>query len=146
MMGWVSLLKYPFSLALGLTIQLLSYLLSTLLFLASPVIYIGHVVLYLALLPLRILVILEAFIYFMTGAVLVGASIGMILHFTGSTISQLLQIEESDEPRRPRVKRELPNFESQHSSFDYLEAQTEDRKFLPYSTILEEEENSHESG
>jgi hypothetical protein len=58
-MGWVSIVKYPLLLVLGLTIQLLSYLLSTLLFLASPVIYIGHVVLYLALLPLRILIKLE---------------------------------------------------------------------------------------
>jgi hypothetical protein len=58
-MSWVSILTYPLLLVLGLTIQLLSYLLATLLFLASPVIYIGHVVLYLALLPLRILVILE---------------------------------------------------------------------------------------
>lgn len=82
----------------------------------------------------------------MTGAVLVGATIGMILHFTGSTISQFLQIEESDEPRRPRVKRERLYSELQHPSFDYLEAQMEDHKFLPYSTILEEEENSHESG
>lgn len=83
----------------------------------------------------------------MTGAVLVGATIGMILHFTGSTISQFLRIEESDEPRRPRVKRELLDFEPQNpSSFDYLEAQMDDGKFLPYSTILEEEENSQESG
>lgn len=58
-MGWVSILKYPLLLILGLTTQLLSYLLSTLLFLASPVIYIGHVVLYLTLLPLRILINLE---------------------------------------------------------------------------------------
>ena len=58
-MNWVSILKYPLSLILGLTIQLLSYLFSTLLFLASPVIYIGHVVLYLTLLPLRILIKLE---------------------------------------------------------------------------------------
>ncbi|KAJ5252771.1 hypothetical protein N7489_003181 [Penicillium chrysogenum] len=145
-MGWVSIVKYPLLLVLGFTIQLLSYLLSTLLFLASPVIYIGHVVLYLALLPLRILIKLEAFIYFMTGAVLVGATLGMMLHFTGSTLSQVLHIEESDEPRRPRVKQELLDSEPQKPSFDYLEAQTEDRKFLPYSTILEEEENSHESG
>ena len=81
----------------------------------------------------------------MAGAVLVGATIGMILHFTGSILSQALQIEQSDEPRRPRVKQELLDSESQKPSFDYLEAQTEDRKFLPYSTILEEEENSHES-
>ncbi|KAJ5375485.1 hypothetical protein N7517_007491 [Penicillium concentricum] len=145
-MGWVSILTCPLSFVLGFTIQLLSYLLATLLFLASPLIYIGHVVLYLALLPLRILVILKGLIYFMTGAVLVGATIGMILHFTGSTISQLLQIEESDEPQRPRLKRELLEPEPQNPSFDYLEAQMEDRKFLPYSTILEEEENSHESG
>ncbi|OQE43492.1 hypothetical protein PENCOP_c003G08722 [Penicillium coprophilum] len=145
-MSWVSILIYPLSFAFGLTTQLLSYLLATLLFLASPLIYIGHVVLYLALLPLRILMILEAFIYFMTGAVLVGATIGMILHFTGSTISQLLQIEESDEPRQPHVKRELLDSEPRNPSFDYLEVQIEDRKFLPYSTILEEEENSHESG
>ncbi|KAJ5972799.1 uncharacterized protein N7479_002717 [Penicillium vulpinum] len=145
-MGWASILTYPLSFVLAFTIRLLSYLLSILLFLASPVIYIGHVVLYLALLPLRILVILEAFLYFMTGAVLVGATIGMILHFTGSTISQFLQIEESDEPRRPRVKQELLDSEPQNPSFDYLEVQMEDRKFLPYSTILEEEENSHESG
>lgn len=58
-MGWVSILKYPLSLVLGLTIQLLSYLLSTILFLASPLIYVGQVVLYLALLPLRILIKLE---------------------------------------------------------------------------------------
>lgn len=58
-MSWVSILKYPLLLVVGFIIQLLSYLLSTLLFLASPVIYIGHVFLYLALLPLRILVILE---------------------------------------------------------------------------------------
>ena len=82
----------------------------------------------------------------MTGAVLVGVTIGMILNFTGSTVSQFLQIEESDEPQRPRVKRELLYSECQHPSFDYLEAQTEDHKLLPYSTILEEEENSHESG
>lgn len=82
----------------------------------------------------------------MTGAVLVGATIGIILHFTGSTISQLLQIEDSDEPRQPRVKHELLDSQPQNPSFDYLEAQTEDRKFLPYSTILEEEENSQESG
>jgi hypothetical protein len=88
----------------------------------------------------------QAFIYFMAGAVLVGATIGMILHFTGSTISQFLRIEESDEPRRPRVKRELLDFEPQKPSFDYLEAQMDDGKFLPYSTILEEEENSQESG
>ncbi|KAG0160510.1 hypothetical protein Pdw03_0294 [Penicillium digitatum] len=144
-MDWVSILKLPLSLVLGLTIQLLSYLLSTLLFIASPVIYIGRVVFSLALLPFRILVILEAFIYFMTGAVIVGATIGMALHFTGSTISNLLQIEESDEPRRPRVKRELLDFEPQRLPFDFLEAQTEDRKLLAYSTILEEEENSNES-
>lgn len=58
-MGWLSILKYPLLLILGLTTQLLSYLLSTLLFLASPVIYVGHVVLYLTLLPLRILIKLE---------------------------------------------------------------------------------------
>ncbi|KAI3224866.1 hypothetical protein DTO012A9_6961 [Penicillium roqueforti] len=145
-MSWVSILKYPLLLVVGFIIQLLSYLLSTLLFLASPVIYIGHVFLYLALLPLRILVILEGFIYFMTVAVLVGATIGMILHFTGSVISQFLRIEESNGPRRPRVKQELLYSVPQNHSFDYLAAQLDDRKFLPYSTILEEEENSYESG
>lgn len=173
MMSWLSLLAYPVSLVFGFTIQLLSYLLSLLLFLASPVIYLGHVGLYLALLPLRILIKLEvcsesklytvsylgycssllvvftklyqAFIYFMTGAVLLGATIGMILHFTGSTISQMVGIEYSDMPRRPRVKQESVDSTPRNLSFDYLEAQSEERKFLSYSTILEEEENSHES-
>ncbi|KAJ5545446.1 hypothetical protein N7461_007750 [Penicillium sp. DV-2018c] len=146
-MSWLSVLTYPVSFIFGFALQLLSYLLSSLLFLASPVIYLGHVVLYLTLLPLRILVRLEAFIYFMTGAILIGATVGMMLHFSGTTISQFLHIEysESEERPRPRVKRELVESPPPKPPFDYLEALTEDRKFLPYSTILEEEENSHGS-
>ena len=84
----------------------------------------------------------------MTGAVLIGATVGMILHFTGSTISQALHIEDSHEQPRRRVKRESrESIDStpQKPPFGYLEAKTEDTKYLPYSTILEEEENSHES-
>jgi hypothetical protein len=81
----------------------------------------------------------------MTGAILIGATVGMFLHFSGTTISQFLHIEYSEEPQRPRVKREIVDSAPLNPPFDYLEAQTEDRKFLPYSTILEEEENSHES-
>ncbi|KAJ5778949.1 hypothetical protein N7457_006669 [Penicillium paradoxum] len=145
MMGWFSPLTYPLSLVFGVLLQLLSYLLSFLLFLASPVIYLGHVVLYLTLLPLRILIRLEAFIYFMTMAVLIGATAGMLLYFTGTTITQALHIEGSNEIRRPRRKQELLNSASLNPSFDYFEAQVEERKFLPYSTILEEEETSYGS-
>lgn len=79
----------------------------------------------------------------MTGAVLLGATIGMILYFTGTTISQMVGIEYSDMPRRPRVKLESVDSTPQNLSLDYLDG--EERKFLFYPTILEEEENSHDS-
>lgn len=90
----------------------------------------------------------QGFIYFMTGAVLIGATVGMALHFTGSIITQVLHIQESTEKTRRRVKREPResiNSTPEEPPFDYLETKTEDTKYLPYSTILEEEENSHES-
>ncbi|OGE51077.1 hypothetical protein PENARI_c014G06674 [Penicillium arizonense] len=128
----------------SVTTQLLSYLLSPLLFLLSPVIYLGRLALYLTLLPLRILIRLEAFIYFMTGAVLIGATIGMFLYFTGTGLSHVLRIEDSDEPHRRPVKHEAIDPAPQDSPFDYLDLKTEDHKFLP-STILEEEETSYDS-
>jgi hypothetical protein len=84
----------------------------------------------------------------MTGAVLIGATLGMFLHFTGSVISQVLRIEDSPEQPRRRVNREpqeSTDSTPEQPPFDYLEAKTEDTKYFPYSTILEEEENSHDS-
>ncbi|CAG8135684.1 unnamed protein product [Penicillium salamii] len=143
-MNWLSVITTPFTFILGLTATLLSYLLSPLLFIASPVIYLGNVILYLTQLPLRILIKLEAFIYFMTVAVLIGATVGMILHFTGSTITQALKIGETPEKQR-RVKRESIDSSPEDPPFNYLETKAEDTKYLPYSTILEEEESSRES-
>lgn len=87
----------------------------------------------------------QAFIYFMTVAVLIGATVGMALHFTGSTITQALHIEDSPEQPRSRVKRESIDSTPEGPPFDYLETKVEDTKYLPYSTILEEEESSRES-
>lgn len=84
----------------------------------------------------------------MTGAVLIGATLGMFLHFTGSLVSHTLHIQDSPERSRRRVKREpQESIDStpEEPPFDYLDANMEDTKYLPYSTILEEEENSHDS-
>lgn len=83
----------------------------------------------------------------MTVAVLIGATVGMALHFTGSTITQALRIEDSPEQPRHRVKRESIDStpKDEDPPFDYLETKVEDTKYLPYSTILEEEESSRDS-
>lgn len=80
----------------------------------------------------------------MTGAVLTGAIVGMILHFTGSTISQALHIEWPDEIPRRRTRRKSIQSTPEDPPFNYLETK-EDTKDFPWSTILEEEESSHES-
>lgn len=92
----------------------------------------------------------QAFICFMTGAVLIGATIGMILYFTGNIISQVLKVEDSPEQPWNRVKEESRESiastpEEPELPFDYWEMQKKDTKYLPYSTILEEEENSNGS-
>ncbi|KAJ5302174.1 hypothetical protein PENANT_c008G09725 [Penicillium antarcticum] len=143
-MSWISIPTAIVSFIFSATIQLLSYLLSPLLFLLSPVIYLGRLALYITLLPLRILIRLEAFIYFMTGAVLIGATIGMFLYFTGTGLSHALLIDGSDEPRRRAVKREAIDPVPQEPPFDYLDVKIEDQRYLP-STILEEEETSYDS-
>ncbi|KAJ5753704.1 uncharacterized protein N7511_007857 [Penicillium nucicola] len=143
-MGWISIPAAVVSFIWSVTIQLLSYLLSPLVFLLSPVIYLGRLALYITLLPLRILIKLEAFIYFLTGAVLIGATIGMFLYFTGTGLSHALQIEGLDEPRRRPVKREAIDAAPQGSPFDYLDVKIEDYRHPP-STILEEEETSYDS-
>lgn len=81
----------------------------------------------------------------MTIAVLIGATIGMGLHFTGSTITQALHINDSPEKPRRRVKKESIDSTPEDPPFDYLETKAEDIKYLPYSTILEEEESSRDS-
>jgi hypothetical protein len=86
----------------------------------------------------------------MTGAVLIGATIGMILYFTGNIISQVLKVEDSPEQPWNRVKEESRESiastpEEPELPFDYWEMQKKDTKYLPYSTILEEEENSNGS-
>jgi hypothetical protein len=80
----------------------------------------------------------------MTGAVLIGATIGMFLYFTGTGLSNILRIEGSDKPRRRPVKHEAIDPAPEDPPFDYLDIKTDDHHFLT-STILEEEETSYGS-
>lgn len=141
----------------GILKQLLIYVLSFLYLLASPLLYLGHGLLKLALLPVRIilkfevlqcqpkmflllyaLTIRQAFIYFVTGAVLTGITVGLFLHFAGTSLTQLLRLEstrppphraELVDPNEPPADWEL-KWRDQYTSF----------------TILEEEETSQGSG
>lgn len=143
---------------LGIVKQILLYVLSFLYILASPLLYLGHGLLTLALLPLRIILKFEvleqccpvsplhncrltwwqAFIYFVTGAVLTGVTVGLFLHYVGDSLSQLLRLN----PTNPRPK-ESDLVHPKDSSFEW-ESKWRDQ-YLP-STILEEDENSQASG
>lgn len=81
----------------------------------------------------------QAFIYFVTGAVLAGVIAGLFLHFAGDSLSQLLRLHPSNS--RPNDDSNLIN--SKELAFDW-ESKWRDQ-YLP-STILEEDENSQASG
>ena len=148
-----------FSVLYTVLIQLFSWLLYPLYLLATPLLYLLNGLLTLALLPLRFLLIFEVrsflscssvlsifllekltrcqtFIYFVTGAVLTGVSVGLFLHYTGGALSQLLQLQPSQQPLSSDFvdpKEEPIDWESKWGN-----------QFLS-STILEEEENSQSS-
>ncbi|KAJ5669273.1 hypothetical protein N7462_010343 [Penicillium macrosclerotiorum] len=114
--------------------QLFSYGLLLLYLLASPVLYLGRNLLSLALLPLRILIKFEAFLTFVTGAVLTGVTVGLFLYITGDTLSQFLRLQQESQLISPDGSIDLKD-----PSLEW-EAKLES-PFLP-STILEEEESS----
>lgn len=144
----------------GILKQLLLYVLSFLYLLASPLLYLGHGLLTLALLPLRIvlkfevgylstltgwffslihaLTRLQAFIYFVTGAVLTGITVGLFLHFAGDFLSQLLWLHDTSPPphQTDLVDKNDPLVDWEYKWRDQY----------PPSTILEEEETSQGSG
>ncbi|KAJ5570258.1 uncharacterized protein N7459_009688 [Penicillium hispanicum] len=75
-------------------VYLCSWLFSLLYWLASPLVYLTHGLLALLFFPLQLLVKFEAFLYFVTGAVLTGVTVGVFLHFTSGAIFQLLRLQE----------------------------------------------------
>ncbi|KAJ5902532.1 hypothetical protein N7495_003060 [Penicillium taxi] len=109
--------------------QLIYWLFSLLYFLATPFLYCLQVFLSLAFLPVRLLIKFEPLIYFVTGAVLTGVTVGLLLHFTGGVLSQLLRIQS----RKLLILKEVV---PENSSLDW-EFKWEDR--LQQTTILEEE-------
>ncbi|KAJ5092344.1 hypothetical protein NUU61_007214 [Penicillium alfredii] len=139
-MDWVAALTYGPAFVHSALAQLLSSLFSLLRFTATPLVYLGHCILYVALIPLRIVAKFEAFLSFVTGAVLTGALVGLCLHFTGSAVSQLLRIKDT----RPRVQVNSAD-STGDPPFDYLESKVEDRNLVS-DTIVEEEETSQDSG
>ncbi|KAJ5248944.1 hypothetical protein N7468_000395 [Penicillium chermesinum] len=120
-------------------IWLLSWIVALVYILASPVLALANGLLTVAGLPLRILLKFEAFLYYATGAVLTGASVGLLLYFTNTALFQLLQRHNSTEP---------PLLEDSESVKDEpidWESKWTDPSPKLSSTIVEEEENSQDS-
>lgn len=80
----------------------------------------------------------QAFIYFVTGAVLTGITVGLVLYFAGTSISQLLGLDSTSPPSYP------PDMVHQNDTPVDWELKWKDQ--YPSSTILEEEETSQGSG
>lgn len=80
----------------------------------------------------------QAFLYFVTGAVLTGVTVGLFLHFTGGAISQLFRLQSSSPPP---YQDELED--TKEPPFDW---ETKWRDQYLSTTILEEEETSQGSG
>ncbi|OQD78439.1 hypothetical protein PENDEC_c001G03464 [Penicillium decumbens] len=117
--------------------RLLAYVLYLVHFLVSPFLYLGYALLSIALLPLQLLAKFEAILYFMTGAVLTGVTAGLVLHYIGDALSQLLRLPStSSEP----VLTDL--VDQKEPSFDW---ETKWQDTYQSSTILEEDENSQSS-
>ncbi|KAJ5657941.1 uncharacterized protein N7484_001590 [Penicillium longicatenatum] len=117
----------------GFLLNLLSWLFALLYLLVSPLLYLLHGLLKVALFPLQILIKFEAFLYFVTGAVITGVTVGLFLHFTGDALSELLRLQSSPSPSpkdEPALKTEPIDWQSKW-----------DHQLLS-STIPEEEENS----
>ncbi|KAJ5552787.1 hypothetical protein N7494_002165 [Penicillium frequentans] len=117
----------------GILLNLLSWLFSLLYLLVSPLLYLLHGLLTIALFPLQILIKFEAFLYFVTGAVITGATVGLFLHLTGDALSELLRLRSGPSPSpkdEPLLKDEPIDWQSKW-----------DHQLLS-TTIPEEEENS----
>lgn len=74
----------------------------------------------------------------MTGAVLTGVAVGLALHYTGDTLSQLLRLPStsSEPPPANLIDQKGPPFDWETKWRDHYQT----------STILEEDENSQSSG
>ena len=78
----------------------------------------------------------------MTGAILTGVTIGLVLYLTSDTLSQLFPLYQSS-PRPRLVSHKEYDFRSPKDEPIDWESEWVDR--LPSSTIVEEEENSQVS-
>lgn len=76
----------------------------------------------------------------MTGALLTGATIGLLVYWTGASLSHVLRISEDDSSPPP------DDVEPQERAFDYLAEwkATGDGQLLS-TAIVEEEETSQDS-
>ncbi|OOQ87462.1 hypothetical protein PEBR_20159 [Penicillium brasilianum] len=131
---FLSILSVLFGVLTALFSYTWFFLYSLLYLLASPLVYLGHVLLSIILFPLQVLLKFEAFLTFVTGAIVTGAAVGLGLYLAGDSLSQLLRLQPSNE--KP-YSTDLT--ESKDSSFDW------ESKMFMSSTILEEEENSYDS-
>ncbi|GLI79260.1 hypothetical protein PoHVEF18_007590 [Penicillium ochrochloron] len=134
MTGLVSILSALLGVLTVLFSYTWSFLYTLLYWLASPLLYLGRGLLSIALFPLQVLLKFEAFLTFVTGAVVTGATVGLCLYFAGDSLSQLLRIQPSIQ-KAPSTELAEPK----DSSYDW------ESKMFMSSTILEEEENSHDS-
>ncbi|KAJ5491729.1 hypothetical protein N7539_003296 [Penicillium diatomitis] len=114
-----------------------SLLYSLLYVIAWPVLSVGRGLLSVALFPLRVLLKFEAFLTFVLGAAIVGATVGLCLYLAGDFLSRVLLLH-SPELEEPLMSRSM-KLEDSSTSFDW------ESKMYMSSTILEEEETSQDS-
>ncbi|KAJ5613068.1 hypothetical protein N7510_006262 [Penicillium lagena] len=138
-MEWLSALTYGPAFVFSVFSALFTYLLGLVRFLAIPFLYVGHGLLHLAFLPVRVLARFEVFLFFVAGAVLTGTTIGLLVYWTGASLSHVLRISEDSSPPPDDVEPEEP-------PFDYLAEWKAmgDRQLLS-TAIVEEEESSQDS-
>ncbi|KAJ5107667.1 hypothetical protein N7456_004342 [Penicillium angulare] len=118
----------------SVTYHTLSWIFAFLHFLVTPLLWLVYGLLSIALFPLQLLMKFEAFLYFVTGAVLTGITVGLFLHFSGGALSELLRLQSNRSPlavEPPTPKKEALNWEPKWDHHSFLS-----------STIPEEEENS----
>ncbi|KAJ5873445.1 uncharacterized protein N7473_013318 [Penicillium subrubescens] len=132
--GLVSILSALFGVLTVLFSYTWSFIYTLLYWLALPLLYLGRGLLSITLFPLQILLKFEAFLTFVTGAVVTGATVGVCLYFAGDSLSQFLRIQPSIQ-NAPSTELAEPK----DQSYDW------ESKMFMSSTILEEEENSHDS-
>ncbi|KAJ5701476.1 hypothetical protein N7488_009024 [Penicillium malachiteum] len=132
-----SLVLNGLSVAFGMFASTLSYIFSwvfaLLHLLVTPLLYLLRGLLWIASLPLALIVKLEAFLYFVTGALLTGVTVGLFLYFSGNALTELLRLQSS-QSFSPK--------ESLNPKDEPIEWDSKWDNQLLSSTIPEEEENS----